>query len=61
MKFAKQYLETIDVVEIYPIIALIIFFTFFVGLFWWVLTTSKQQIKLMSEMPFDDNLKDNNQ
>jgi cbb3-type cytochrome oxidase subunit 3 len=61
MKFAKQYLETIDGVEIYPIIALIIFFTFFVGLFWWVLTTSKQQIKLMSEMPFDDNLKDNNQ
>lgn len=61
MKFAKQYLETIDGVEVYPIIALIIFFTFFVGLFWWVLTTSKQQIKLMSEMPFDDNLKDNKQ
>lgn len=61
MKFAKQYLESIDGVEVYPIISLIIFFTFFVGLFWWVFTTSKKQIKIMSEMPFDDNLKDHNQ
>jgi cbb3-type cytochrome oxidase subunit 3 len=61
MKFAKQYLETIDGIEIYPIISLIIFFSFFVILFWWVFTTSKKQIKAMKELPFDNNLKDQNQ
>lgn len=61
MKFAKQYLETIDGVEIYPIITLLIFFSFFVVLFWWVFTTSKQQSKTMSEMPLETNKKDQNQ
>lgn len=61
MKFAKQYLESIDGIEIYPIISLLIFFTFFVGLFWWVFTTSKQQTKEMSELPFESNLKDQDQ
>lgn len=58
MKFAKQYLETIDGVEIYPIISMIIFFAFFVGLFWWVFTTSKQQSKAMSELPLENEPKD---
>jgi cbb3-type cytochrome oxidase subunit 3 len=63
MKFAKHYLQSIEGVEIYPIISLIIFFSFFVGLFWWVFTTSKQQSKAMSEMPLESNpnLKDQNQ
>ena len=61
MKFAKQYLESIDGVEIYPIITLLIFFSFFVVLFWWVFTTSKQQSKAMSEMPLETNPKENNQ
>jgi cbb3-type cytochrome oxidase subunit 3 len=58
MKFAKQYLESIDGIEIYPIISLLIFFTFFVGLFWWVFTTSKQQTKAMSELPLETNPKE---
>ncbi len=60
MKFAKQYLETIDGIEIYPIISLIIFFSFFIGLFWWVFTTSKEQTKAMKDLPFETNLKDQN-
>lgn len=61
MKFAKQYLETIDGIEVYPIISLLIFFSFFVVLFWWVFTTSKQQTKEMSELPFQSNLKEQDQ
>ena len=33
LKFVKHNLETIDGVAIYPIISLLICFTFFVGLF----------------------------
>lgn len=54
LKFVKDHLETIDGVATYPMISLTIFFVFFVILFWWVATTSKQHIKEMSEMPLDD-------
>jgi cytochrome c oxidase cbb3-type subunit 4 len=37
-KFIKKYAETIDHVEIYPIISLIIFFAFFVTIIWYVLS-----------------------
>ena len=60
MKFAKHYLQSIEGVEIYPIISLLIFFTFFVVLFWWVFTTSKKQSKAMSEMPLESTFKDQN-
>lgn len=32
----KYYFEQVNGVEIWPIISLAIFFTFFVGLLWWV-------------------------
>lgn len=54
MKFVKSYMETIDGVANYPMISLLIFFVFFVLLFWWVLTASKQHVKEMSELPLDD-------
>lgn len=54
MKFVKNYMETIDGVANYPMISLLIFFVFFVLLFWWVLTASKQHVKEMSELPLDD-------
>ena len=48
-------MESIDGISTYPIISLIIFFTFFAILFWWVFTASRQHIKHMSELPLDDN------
>ncbi len=57
-KFVKGYMETIDGVALYPIISLIIFFVFFVILFFWVFTASKEYIKEVSELPID---KDNQQ
>ncbi len=58
LKFVKGYMENIDGVATYPMISLLIFFIFFLGLFWWVFTASKEHIKEMSEMPLE---KDNQQ
>lgn len=55
LKFIKHNLETISGIEIYPIISLLIFFTFFIGLFVWVFTYKKDKIKELSELPLKDN------
>lgn len=54
LKFIKHSMETIGGIEIYPIISLVIFFTFFVGLFVWVMTYKKETIEELSNMPFMD-------
>ena len=46
-------METIDGVEVYPMISLLIFFIFFVALFWWVFTAKKDYIKEVSNIPLD--------
>ncbi len=59
LKFIKGHLETIAGVEIYPIISLLIFFTFFVALFWWVITAKEGYIKEVSNLPLEaDNITD---
>ncbi len=50
----KEILRSIDNIEIYPIISLIIFLLFFVGMFIWVVRTPKDHIKHMESLPFDD-------
>ncbi|MCX7547286.1 CcoQ/FixQ family Cbb3-type cytochrome c oxidase assembly chaperone [Xanthomarina sp. F1114] len=54
LKFAKNYMDSIAGIEIFPIISLLIFFTFFVGLFYWVFTAKKEYIKEVSDMPLDN-------
>jgi cbb3-type cytochrome oxidase subunit 3 len=54
MKIIKHHMETIEGIAAYPMISLLIFFVFFTLLFWWVLTTSKERIKEMEELPLDD-------
>jgi hypothetical protein len=51
-------MESIDGIEIYPIISLLIFFTFFVILFWWVLTAKKDYISKVSNLPLDNQQND---
>ena len=53
LKFAKNYMVSITGIEIYPLISLLIFFTFFVGLFWWVFTAKKEYISTVSNLPLD--------
>lgn len=59
LKFIKHNMETISGIEIFPIISLIIFFTFFMGLFIWVATYKKETIEELSNMPFMDNEEQN--
>ncbi|CAM1369533.1 hypothetical protein C7448_11012 [Tenacibaculum gallaicum] len=54
LKFVKNHMETIAGIEIYPIISLTIFFTFFVVLFWWVFTAKREYISNVSKLPLDN-------
>lgn len=54
LKLVKNHMESITGIEIYPIISLLIFFTFFVVLFWWVFTAKKDYIKTVSHIPLDN-------
>lgn len=51
----KHNLETIDGVATFPIISLLIFFFFFVGLGLWVFSYKKERIDELSQMPLQDN------
>ena len=59
LKFVKNYMDSIDGIEIYPIISLLIFFTFFVILFWWVITAKKDYINTVSNLPLDNQNQEN--
>jgi cbb3-type cytochrome oxidase subunit 3 len=52
----KHNMETIAGIEIYPILSLMIFFLFFVGLGFWVFSYTKDKIQQMSEIPLEDNI-----
>jgi hypothetical protein len=58
LKYIKNHMETIAGIEIYPILSLLIFFTFFVVLFWWVFTAKKEYIKRVSNLPLDNQQND---
>lgn len=50
----KHNMETIAGVEIYPILTLLIFFSFFVMLGLWVFSYKKEKIDELSQMPLND-------
>ncbi|MBK7433549.1 MAG: CcoQ/FixQ family Cbb3-type cytochrome c oxidase assembly chaperone [Chitinophagaceae bacterium] len=52
-KFIQQYAESIDRINIYPMISLLIFFLFFVVLIIWVKKMDKENITRLSELPFE--------
>lgn len=51
----KHNMETIAGVAIYPILSLLIFFIFFIGLGLWVFSYNKEKIEEMRQIPLDDN------
>ncbi len=55
MKIVSHYLNSIDGVEIFPIISLIIFLLFFTVMLIWVLRINKNEAKQMSQLPLQDN------
>ncbi|MDX5340773.1 MAG: cbb3-type cytochrome c oxidase subunit 3 [Cyclobacteriaceae bacterium] len=50
----KEILRSIENVEIYPIISLIIFVVFFVGMFIWVVRVPKSYVDHMKSLPMDE-------
>ena len=51
----KNVLESIENIEIWPVISFVIFFLFFLCQLLWVFTTDKKFIKKMESMPMDDS------
>jgi cbb3-type cytochrome oxidase subunit 3 len=55
LRFIKHHLDTIQGIEIYPIISLLIFFLFFAAVIWYAVNASKKSIHESEMLPFDDN------
>ena len=51
----KHYFETIENIEVAPVISLLIFFLFFVGLIIWVVKVDKKQIEKLKNLPLEGN------
>ena len=60
MKFIKHHMASIEGVSRYPIISLIICFTFFIALFWWVFSYKKKDLNEISNLPLNDDDQNNN-
>lgn len=58
LKYIKHHMETIAGIEIFPLISLVIFVLFFIGLFIWVIKTDKKQIETISRLPLDSKEED---
>ena len=54
-KFIKQYAENISGVDIYPLISLLIFFTFFIVLLVLVKKMGKERVTELSNIPFEED------
>ncbi|MCJ7758705.1 MAG: CcoQ/FixQ family Cbb3-type cytochrome c oxidase assembly chaperone [Gillisia sp.] len=55
LKFIEGHMSSIEGVEIYPIISLLIFFIFFALLIYWVITAKKEYVDEVSKIPFESN------
>ncbi|HVT86745.1 MAG TPA: hypothetical protein VHD35_16185 [Chitinophagaceae bacterium] len=54
-KFIKQYAETMDRVDIYPIISLLIFFVFFIVMLYFVKKMDKSKVSDISKLPLEND------
>jgi len=61
LKYIKGHMDSIQGIEVYPIISLIIFFSFFTILFIWVVTSKKKYIEEVSNIPLEHDKETNNQ
>jgi cbb3-type cytochrome oxidase subunit 3 len=50
----RQFLNGVQGVDIYLIISLLIFFTFFVGMLIWLVKVNKKYIQEAKNIPFND-------
>ncbi|HLU89459.1 MAG TPA: hypothetical protein VKZ51_06455 [Cyclobacteriaceae bacterium] len=55
----KEILRSIENIETMPLISLLVFMLFFIGMFIWVVTVDKKYVEHMKSLPFNDKVKDN--
>ena len=55
LKYIKNHMESIAGIEIYPLISLVIFFAFFIGLFAYVMLMRKSYISELENLPLTEN------
>ncbi len=60
IRFAKHYFDSIDGIEIYPIISLVLFFTIFITMLILVFKIPKESIEEISNLPLENDSKNNN-
>jgi len=51
----KEILRSISHIEIFPVVAILIFFIFFVALFVWVMRMDKRHLSHMSQLPLEED------
>lgn len=51
----KEVLRSIENVEVFPVVSLLIFVLFFIGITIWTLCVPKDVIDHMSSLPMDDD------
>lgn len=51
----KEVLQSIEGIEFYAIVAMIIFILFFIGMTIWLFKVDKKYIKKMSELPLNED------
>ena len=54
----KEVLQSIQGIEFYTIVSMIIFILFFIGMIIWLFKVDKKYIKDMSELPLEDDNKE---
>lgn len=60
LKYIKHNMETIIGIEIFPIISVLIFFIFFVGLVIYAIRLKQSEVDEISELPLNDSLETTN-
>jgi len=51
----KEVLQSIEGIEFYTIVSMLIFILFFIGMTIWLFKVDKKYIKTMSELPLEEN------
>ncbi len=49
----RNYLQSIEGIELYPLISLAVFVIFFIAVFIWILKVDKNYIKKMENLPLE--------
>lgn len=51
----KEILQSIDNIQVWPVISFVIFFVFFLALIWWAVMVDRNYISTMKKMPLNDD------